>query len=155
MKKARLKKSTRKMRMVSRSWQNCLEGPQNCPQGWGFVYFFLPWGCNFTKIFCPGAGILTTLKKFPEDQPGGGVCWCLELTDALAKYDLTAQISKHIAEPTNLTTKYVWAGTSISYVPYDPTAKISKHVADSTNLTTKYVWTGTCISQVQSNSTDY
>ena len=31
-KNARLKKSTRKMRMVSRSWQSCLEGPQNCPQ---------------------------------------------------------------------------------------------------------------------------
>ena len=40
--KARLKKSTRKMRMVSRSWQNCLEGPQNCPQGWGFCLFFAP-----------------------------------------------------------------------------------------------------------------
>ena len=29
------------------------------------------------------------------------------LTDALAKYDLTAQINKHIAESTNLTAKYV------------------------------------------------
>ena len=34
---------------------------------------------------------------------------------ALVKYDLTAQISKHIAEPTNLTARYVWAGTSTSY----------------------------------------
>ena len=80
-KKARLKKSTRKMRMVSRLWQNCFEGPQNCPQGWGFCLFFLPWGRNFAKIFCLGAGNLTTLKKFPRSQPRGG-CWCLELTDA-------------------------------------------------------------------------
>ena len=64
-KKARLKKSTRKMRMVSRSWQNCLEGPQNCPQGRGFCLFFLLRGRNFAKMFCPGAGNLTTLKKFP------------------------------------------------------------------------------------------
>ena len=70
------------MRMVSRSWQNCLEGPQNCPQGRGFCLFCLPRGRNFAKIFCPGAGNLTTLKEFPGGQPGGG-CWCLELTDAL------------------------------------------------------------------------
>ena len=62
---------------------------------------------------------------------------------ALAKYDLTAQISKHIAESTNLTAKYVWAGTSISYVPYDLTVQISRHIAESANLTAKYVWTGT------------
>ena len=67
LKKARLKKSTRKMRMVSRSWQNCLEGPQNCPQGRGFDYFFatimakLSWrstklspGAGFWLFFCPG-----------------------------------------------------------------------------------------------------
>ena len=35
---------------------------------------------------------------------------------ALAKYDLTAQISKHIAESTNLTAKYVWTGICISQV---------------------------------------
>ena len=34
------KEEYQKMRMVSRSWQNCLEGPQNCPQGCGLVYFF-------------------------------------------------------------------------------------------------------------------
>ena len=34
---------------------------------------------------------------------------------ALAKYDLTAQISKHIAELTNLTAKYVWTGTCIMH----------------------------------------
>ena len=61
---------TRKMRMVPRSWQNCLEGPQNCPQGRGFVYF-LPRGRNFAKIFCPGAGNLTTLKNSPGVSPGG------------------------------------------------------------------------------------
>ena len=60
-KKARLKESTRKMRMVSRSWQNCLEGPQNCPQGRGFVYFF-----------CPGGKEFDCVKKFPGGQPGGG-----------------------------------------------------------------------------------
>ena len=32
-----------------------------------------------------------------------------ELELALAKYDLTAQISKNIAESTNLTAKYVWS----------------------------------------------
>ena len=69
-KKARLKKSTRQMRMVSRSWQKCLEGPQNCPQGRGFCLFFLPRGRDFAKIFCPGAGNLTTLKNSPR---GGDV----------------------------------------------------------------------------------
>ena len=74
-KKARLKKSTRKMRMVSRSWQNCLEGPQNCPQGrQGRVFvYFLPRGRNFAKIFFPGAGNLTTLKNSPGISPGGGM----------------------------------------------------------------------------------
>ena len=71
-KKARLKKSTRKMRMVSRSWQNCLEGPQNCPQGRGFC-LFLPWGRNLAKIFCPGAGNLTTLKISRGSAWGGGM----------------------------------------------------------------------------------
>ena len=75
-----IRKLTRKMRMVSRSWQNCLEGPQNCPQGRGFCLFFLPRGRDFAKIFCPGAGNLTALKNSPGVSPGG--CWCLELTDA-------------------------------------------------------------------------
>ena len=60
------------MRMVSRSWQNCLEGPQNCPQGRGFCLLFLPRGRNFVNIFCPGAGNLTTLKNSPGVSPGGG-----------------------------------------------------------------------------------
>ena len=78
-KKARLQKSTRKMRMVSRSWQNCLEGSQNCPQGLGFVFFFCP-RAVFRKIFSAwGAGNLTTSKIFPW----AGGCWWLELTDAL------------------------------------------------------------------------
>ena len=68
-KKARLKKSTRKMRIVSRSLQNRLEGPQNCPQGRGFCLFFLPRGRDFAKIFCPGAGNLATIKN----SPGGDV----------------------------------------------------------------------------------
>ena len=34
----------------------------------------------------------------------------------LATHDLTVQISKHIAESTNLTAKYVWTGTCISQV---------------------------------------
>ena len=72
-KKARLKKSTRKMRMVSRSWQNCPEGPQNCPQRRGFCLFFLPQGRNFAKIFCPGAGNLTSLKNSLGVSPGGDV----------------------------------------------------------------------------------
>ena len=61
---------TRNMRMISRSWQNCLESPQNCPQGRGFC-LFLPQGRNFEKIFCPGAGNLTTLKNSPGVSPGG------------------------------------------------------------------------------------
>ena len=70
------------MRMVSRSWQNCLEGPQNCPHWRGFVYF-LPRGSNFAKIFCPGAGNLTTLKISPGVSPWGGgmlvlgIDWCI------------------------------------------------------------------------------
>ena len=39
--------------------------------GAGFLSIFLPRGRNFAKIFCPGAGNLTTLKKFPGGQPGG------------------------------------------------------------------------------------
>ena len=33
---------------------------------------------------------------------------------ALAKYDRTMTICKHIAESINLTAKYVWTGTCIS-----------------------------------------
>ena len=78
------------MRMVSRSWQNCLEGPQNCPQG-GVLSIFLPQGHNFAKIFCPGTGNLTTLEKFPGGSAWGGGgggrrCWCLELTDGLLPF---------------------------------------------------------------------
>ena len=40
------------------------------PRGGVFVYF-LPWGRNFTKIFCLGAGNLTTLKNSPGVSPGG------------------------------------------------------------------------------------
>ena len=56
-KKARLKKSARKMRMVSRSWQNCLEGPQNCPQGRDFCLFFCPRAVISQKISARGQGI--------------------------------------------------------------------------------------------------
>ena len=79
------------MRMVSRSCQNCLEGPQNCPQGRGFVYFFAP-GPYFAKYFLPGGREFDYLKKIP---PGG--CWCLELTDALfgkGEQILGARLSK-------------------------------------------------------------
>ena len=79
-----IRKLTRKIRMVSRSWQNCLEGPQNCPQGWGFCLICFAPGTGFRKNFLHWAGNLTTLKRFPGDQPGGGRCWCLELTDALS-----------------------------------------------------------------------
>ena len=41
--------------------------------GVGFLSIVLPQGRNFAKIFCPGAGILTTLKKFPGGQPRGGI----------------------------------------------------------------------------------
>ena len=61
------------MRMVSRSWQNCLEGPQSCPQGRGFCLFFLPWGRNFANIFCPGGREFDYFKKIPGGQPGGDV----------------------------------------------------------------------------------
>ena len=66
-------------RMVSRSWQNCLEGPQNCSQGRGFCLFFFALGPGFRKNFLPGGRESDYHKKFP----GGGGCWCLELTDAL------------------------------------------------------------------------
>ena len=60
---------------------------------------FLPRGQDFAKIFCPGAGNLTTLKRFPGGQPRGG-CWCLELTDALGSDDViipgTANLSFNI-----------------------------------------------------------
>ena len=73
-KKARLKKSTRKMRMVfttmaKLSWRSTKLSP-----GAGFLSIFLPRGRNFAKIFCPEAGNLATLKKFPvPGQPGGDV----------------------------------------------------------------------------------
>ena len=80
--------------MVSRSWQNYPEGPQNCPQGRGFCLFFLPRGRNFAKIFCPGAGNLTSLKNSLGVSPGGG-CWCLELTDALSTCLLQMDFKGH------------------------------------------------------------
>ena len=70
-KKARLKKSTRKMRMVSRSWQNCLDGPQNCPQGRGFCLFFAPWP-KFRKKGLPGGRKLDYLKRIPRGSARGG-----------------------------------------------------------------------------------
>ena len=71
--KSCIRKLTRKMRMVSRSWQNCLEGPQNCPQGRGFCLFFLASGPGFSKNFLPGGKEFDYLKKFPGGQPGGDV----------------------------------------------------------------------------------
>ena len=69
------------MRMVSRSWQNCLEARSTkLSPGVGFLSIFLPRGRNFAKM---EAGNLTALKKFPGGQPRGGGCWCLELPDAL------------------------------------------------------------------------
>ena len=83
-KKARLKKSTRKMRMVSRSWQNCLEGPQNCPQGRGFCLLFCP-GVVISQKFSAQGREFDYLKKFPGDQPRGGdgmlvlrIDWCIK-----------------------------------------------------------------------------
>ena len=46
-------------------------------------------GHAFAEKFCPGAGLLTTSKKFPR---GGGGCWHLELTDAL-KYSKPEKLS--------------------------------------------------------------
>ena len=91
-KKARLKKSSRKMRMVSRSWQNCLEGPKNCPQGRGFCLFFCPEAIISQKFSARGAGNLTTLKNSPGVSPEG--CWCLELTDALCTC-IQLRMTKH------------------------------------------------------------
>ena len=62
-KKARLKKSTRKMRIVSRSWQNCLEDSQNCPQGRRFCLSFFAPGPGFRKNFLPGGREFDYLKK--------------------------------------------------------------------------------------------
>ena len=83
-KKAKLKKSTRKMGMVSRSWQNCLEGPQNCPQGAEFLSIFFAPGPQFRKNFLPETREFDYLKKIPRGSARGG-CWCLELTDALGQ----------------------------------------------------------------------
>ena len=44
--------------------------------------FFCPGGRAFKGKFCPGAGLLTTSKKFPGDLPGEG-CSRLDLIDAL------------------------------------------------------------------------
>ena len=60
------------MRIVSQSRQNCLEGPQNCPQGRGFCLFFAP-GSGFRKDFLSGGREFDYLKKFPGGQPGGDV----------------------------------------------------------------------------------
>ena len=61
---------TRKMRMVLRSWQNCLEGPQNCPQGRGFCLFFCP-GAVISQKFSARGREFDYLKKFPGGKPGG------------------------------------------------------------------------------------
>ena len=46
--------------------------------------FFVLGAGAFIEKFCPGAGLLTTSKKFPGGlRWGGGLCWYLELTDAL------------------------------------------------------------------------
>ena len=58
------------MRMGSRSWQKCLEGPQNGPQGRDFCLFFCP-GSVISQKFSAGAGNLTTLKNSPGVSPGG------------------------------------------------------------------------------------
>ena len=58
------------MRMVSRSWQSCLEGPQNCPKGRGFCLFFGP-GAVISQKFSARGREFDCLKKFPGDQPGG------------------------------------------------------------------------------------
>ena len=63
---------------------------------------FLPRGRNFAKIFCPGAGNLTTLTKFPWGQPGGGGCWCLELTDTLVESRELFFLEAEIADNTFL-----------------------------------------------------
>ena len=71
---ARLKKSTRKMRMVSRfdHGKIVLKVHKIVP-GTGFLSIFLPQSRNFAKNFLPGAGNFTTLKKFPGGQPGEGM----------------------------------------------------------------------------------
>ena len=43
------------------------------PRGGDFVYFCLPRGRDFAKIFCPEAANLITLKEFPRGQPGGDI----------------------------------------------------------------------------------
>ena len=60
------------MRIVSRSWQNCLEGPQNCPQGRRFCLYFLAPGQGFRKNFLPGGREFDYLKEIPGVSPGGG-----------------------------------------------------------------------------------
>ena len=70
-KKARLKKSTRKCEWFQDHGKIVLKVHKIVPRGGVFVYF-LPRGRNFAKLFCPGAGNLTTWKKFPGGQPGGG-----------------------------------------------------------------------------------
>ena len=64
----------------------------------GGLSIFLPRGRSFAKIFCPGAGNLTTLNKFPGGQPG---CWCLELTDALSPVH-SKNRNKALKEPQQL-----------------------------------------------------
>ena len=46
------------------------------PRGGVFVYFLLQ-GRNFEKIFCPGAGNLTTLKNSPGGMLVLGIDWCI------------------------------------------------------------------------------
>ena len=70
-KKARLKKSTRKCEWFHDHGKIVLKVHKIVPRG-GVLSIFLPRGRNFANIFCPGAGNLTTLKKFPGGQPGGG-----------------------------------------------------------------------------------
>ena len=102
-KKVRLKKSTRKMRIVSRSWQNCLEGPQNCPQGRGFCLFFCP-GAGISYIFSPGGGGMLVL----------GIDWCISTKhhQCFIKFSLITSFSCRY-HPTKWRSLITWLGSNI------------------------------------------
>ena len=70
-----------------------------------FLSIFLSLGRNFAKVFCPGAGNLTTLKNSPEVSPGG--CWCLELTDALSRKSEACWIENEMGSDEILIT-FMW-----------------------------------------------
>ena len=73
------------MQIVSRSYHGkiVLKVHKLSPGAGVLTMFFCPEAVILQKFSVRGQGI-DYLKNSPGVSPGGGACWCLELTDALS-----------------------------------------------------------------------